>query len=304
MTSDPAPGRVDRIVGSLLGGAVGDAAGASYEGEQPPIVVDLDGHWFITDDTQLTLATCSAIVMAGEVSAESIAGEFARAFRTRTLVGLGASTYQALESLAAGGHWALVGRKGDRAAGNGAAMRAAPLAFLLDLDPHADRTLFRDVCRITHHNDEAYSGALAVALAVQAAWREQWKGGPGLISIVASRLPDSGVRDRLRELEGLGHTGSLDDAASRFGNSAWSVESVPVALLAAERLEDDEFSHWLQAVIELGGDTDSIASMAGQIVGCRLGVQRLPGDLVGRIPDLDSIRSLAMRFANHVLGNG
>jgi ADP-ribosyl-[dinitrogen reductase] hydrolase len=115
----------------------------------------------LTDDTQLTLATCDAIVQNGDVRPERIATEFTRAFRTGTLSGLGVSTYQALQSLAAGGHWALVGRKGDQAAGGGAAMRIAPLAFCLDLKVYRERQLLRDVCRITHHNDEAYVGALA-----------------------------------------------------------------------------------------------------------------------------------------------
>src|SRR5665213_3298616 len=100
---------------------------------QPPFTVDLTYAWSLTDDTQLTLATCEAIVAHGRVDPECIAAEFAREFRAGMLTGLGASTYQALESLAAGGHWALVGRKGDQAAGNGAAMRIAPLAFCLDL---------------------------------------------------------------------------------------------------------------------------------------------------------------------------
>jgi len=301
MSIQSAPYSIDRIVGCLVAGAIGDAAGAGFEGEQPPFVFDLDQHWFITDDTQLTLATCSAIVADRKVRPESIAAEFARAFQSRTLVGLGASTYQALEVLAAGGHWALAGRKGDRAAGNGAAMRAAPLAFSLNLAPHRDRTLFRDLCRITHHNDEAYAGALAVAFAIQAAWRAQWNGGPGLISFVAGHLPDSNVRDRLNELQHLSSGTSLREVSARFGNSAWVVESVPLALFAAEQLGEDDLAARLQAVIEIGGDTDTIASMAMQVTGCRFGIQRIPLDLITRLPDEGSIRTAATIFGNHVL---
>ena len=45
-------------------------------------------------------------------------------------------------------------------------MRIAPLAFFLDPEDAGDRQLIRDVCRITHHNEEAYVGALAVVTAV------------------------------------------------------------------------------------------------------------------------------------------
>jgi len=45
-------------------------------------------------------------------------------------------------------------------------MRIAPLAFVLDPLKARDRTIIRDVCRITHHNEESYVGTLAVVLAI------------------------------------------------------------------------------------------------------------------------------------------
>ena len=75
------------------------------------------------------------------------------------VTGLGSSTLKALRDLQAGAHWALSGARGEYAAGNGAAMRAAPLAFFLDPAVDADRTRLRDIARITHHHDEAYVGS-------------------------------------------------------------------------------------------------------------------------------------------------
>src|ERR1044071_6644137 len=118
----------------------------------------------------MTLATCEAISEIGSIDPAAIADSLTSWFKRGRLVGLGASTYKALSELSQGGHWALVGRKGEMAAGNGAAMRIAPLAFYLDATKRDSRTLIHDVCRITHHNEEAYAGALAVLLAVHAAW--------------------------------------------------------------------------------------------------------------------------------------
>jgi ADP-ribosylglycohydrolase len=255
----------------------------------------------LTDDTQLTLATCEAIVATGGVGPESIAAEMARAFRAGTLVGLGASTYQALELLAAGGHWALAGRTGDRAAGNGAAMRVAPLAFCLELGAYRERQLFRDVCRITHRNDEAYAGALAIALAIQSASLQRWSGGPGLIADVARQLPDSAVRDRLRELENLNPKTPLQDIGAQFGSSGYAVESVPLALFAAQQAHDSDFTVWLRGVIAVGGDTDTIASMAGQIAGCCLTIDRLPAALIARVPGIEQMREKIAAFAERVV---
>jgi len=59
-----------------------------------------------------------------------------------------------------GTHWPLSGRSGEYAAGNGAAMRIAPLAFFVDASTR--QQLIRDVCIITHKNDEAFVGCLAI----------------------------------------------------------------------------------------------------------------------------------------------
>lgn len=151
----------NRVRNCLLLGALGDAFGSRYEGQPRGCSSDWPpGN--ITDDTQMTVATCAAIVAAQKIDPAAIASEFATWHRQRRFSGLGSSTLKALTELAAGQHWALAGAKGERAAGNGAAMRIAPLAFCLNPFDDDDRRTIRDVCRITHHHDEAYLGALAI----------------------------------------------------------------------------------------------------------------------------------------------
>ena len=58
---------VDQFRGCLIGGAMGDALGNAYEGRPGPIPIDWDRPWRLSDDTQLTLATCEAIVDSGTV---------------------------------------------------------------------------------------------------------------------------------------------------------------------------------------------------------------------------------------------
>jgi len=95
-----------------------------------------------------------------------IAENLLRWFRARRIRRMGSSTLKALRDLDAGGHWVLVGRRGEHAAGNGAAMRIAPLAFCTDPSTSLGRQMIRGVCRITHHSEEAYVGALAVVLSI------------------------------------------------------------------------------------------------------------------------------------------
>lgn len=295
---------MDRVLGCILGGAIGDASGGAYENTQAPVEIDDSEDWELSDDTQLTIATCEAIIEAGgSVEPERIAARFAEWHKQDRVTGLGASTFKALTELVAGGHWALVGRKGERAAGNGAAMRIAPLAFCLNPVESQARQTIRDVSRITHHHEEAYAGALAVVIAVNAALNGQWDGRENLLPLVAKHLPDTSVKDRLSRLAELGNATPLMEIAERFGCSGYVVESVPLALCGADRVKRLGFKAMQTELISSGGDTDTIASMAGQVAGALIGATQLPNEMVCRLPDRQLIENVAKDFAKAVKAN-
>jgi ADP-ribosylglycohydrolase len=291
---------VERIIGCILGGAIGDAFAGPYEGATPPVTISHQLGWRLSDDTQLTLATCEAISHSQKVDPATISATFVRWYRNSLLTGLGASTSKALSELNVGGHWALVGRKGEMAAGNGAAMRIAPLAFCLDPLVPAERQIIRDVCRITHHSEEAYVGALAILMAIRVGYLGTWEGEPSLLRLITPSLPDSSVRDRLMELSEFGPGISMEDAATRFGSSGYVVESVPLALLGAQQISELGFKELLESIVRVGGDTDTIASMAGQVCGAMLGQAGLPIEMLKRLPSKDRIITIAETFANTI----
>jgi ADP-ribosylglycohydrolase len=188
---------------AILGCLIGDAIGSSVEGGQtiPPFAELVRHRHTVTDDTQLTLATCEAITAAQTIDPEAIAASMLRWCPRGQVTGLGSSTLKALNDLDAPG---FTGR--EPGGGNGAAIRIAPLAFVLDFRLPESRRTVRDVCRITHHSDEAYAGALTVGLAIL--------GQP------FSDLPDTNVRDQI-VAENHHHR------RGRFGNSDYVAESVP-----------------------------------------------------------------------------
>jgi ADP-ribosyl-[dinitrogen reductase] hydrolase len=271
--------RRDGILGCLLGGALGDAYGG----------IDERGRHCLSDDTQLTLATCESIADAGRVDPAHLASTFRRWFHDRRFTGLGSSTLKALRDLQAGAHWALSGARGEMAAGNGGAMRIAPLAFV----PGADRVVIRDVVRITHHSDEAYIGALAVVEAIQAAWPTTL---PDLLHAVAEDLPDSRVRDRLVCVAEVTRCAGLH-AVAALGTSGHVVDTVPLSLVAAWHMVGGSFSDVIDELTRLGGDVDTIASIAGQVAGWRLGARALPTALLHGLPERELVERIGDRFA-------
>ena len=290
----------NQIIGCIVGGAIGDGFGGAYEGKNLPITINKNYPWKISDDTQMTLATCEAIIKAGKVDPAIIAETFAEWFAASRFSGVGASTLKALSELAIGGHWALVGRKGEMAAGNGAAMRIAPLAFCLNPNDLKSRVTIRDVCRITHHNEEAYVGALAVLISIKLILDQERKGDENLIEKVIAHLPDSSVRDRLKIILDAGENSSIADIANKYGNSGYVVETVSLVLFAVEQIHKLGFEKLLEELISVGGDTDTIASIAGQILGTLIGYENLPSEMIARVPEFEVILSTATKFAETV----
>ena len=288
----------DRVLGCLFGGALGDAWGGPFEGSTGPVRFEIPARPVLSDDTQFTVATCESIIQHGGVAPERLASHFLSWFLRGRLRGMGSSTLKAMRDLAAGAHWALAGAHGEYAAGSGAAMRIAPLAFLLDPADPGDRTMIRDVCRITHHNDEAYVGALAVALALRSALTGRWSQPRSFLSEVIDQLPDSAVRDRVEEMHPLNLPPS--EVARRFGASGHVVDTVPLALVCAQSIAGQPLPVVLSEAIHAGGDTDTIASITGQLAGTVVGTAGVPHELFADINDFEEVARVAQDFAEFV----
>lgn len=283
------------ITGCLMGGTLGDAFGSRWEDRAPPTNDVLTSPGSVSDDTQLTIATCEALIKSGGVVPADVAACFTDWFRAGRLSGLGSSTLKALRDLKLGAHWALAGARGERAAGNGTAMRIAPLAFLLDPLVPADRLLLRDVCRITHHHDEAFCGAVAIATAIRLVCVEPTR-TEALCHIVSEKLPDSLVRDRLRELSL--ETGSPSDVGRRFGTTGYVVDSVPLAIYASQRVAGASFEAVLESILRAGGDSDTMGALTGQIAGAYLGRSGLPPAMVDAVSGMEWIEPVVAAFAH------
>ena len=279
--------KAERFEGCIIGGAIGDAFGSGYENEvkakedtyylfgKPEIK---EPTWQITDDTQLTLATIEAMIEADRISPESIAHQLLKYYKQRKIRGIGASTLKALQEINAGGHWSQVGRRGEYAAGNGAAMRIAPIAFKAEIT----NAEIRDICSITHNNDEAYVGAKSVIVAIRAILNGNWNGETNLMELIIEQIPDTRVRDRLIQIKDM----SLK-AIGQLGNDGYVVNSVPLAIAAANKVKAIGLEEMYVQLIEIGGDTDTNCSIAGQIAGTLIGRKELPNKLINKLKGLD-----------------
>jgi ADP-ribosylglycohydrolase len=276
--------------------------GSYYEGRSNIEKINVEVIHGITDDTQLTMATCESIIESGQVSAAGIAHHMLAWYGKGKLTGLGASTLKALRDLQVGAHWALSGRSGEYAAGNGAAMRIAPLAFFVN--PETDRTIIRDVCNITHKNDEAYVGCLAILYSLHYIITNKWLPGISLIELITPQLPDCSVRDNLLKLQ-ADPSLSIRGAGQLVGTSGHVIESVPFSIFSAGKIRESCFEDVLAEIILCGGDTDTNASIAGQIMGAFIGLSNFSRKVSGiftNIKECTSILETAHKLSGKLSG--
>jgi ADP-ribosylglycohydrolase len=304
----------DQLTGSILGQALGDALGFVVEAQPPEAAREYVDRWLragragerahaqfpfgqYTDDTQLSRELLRSFRECGRWDPAAFAARLAELFRERRDVGAGRGTRAAALRLLAGVPWHESGTPAPYA-GNGSAMRAGPLGLLLP-DRVAMTRAAREQSRITHLDPRCASGAVAIARAVAlAARREPVDPGPFLADIASSaEVDDVSVADAIRALEGWVsldpvsaarhvYDAGLDPAhLERWqGISAFITPSVLWSLYAFLRSPDD---YWetICVAIAVGGDTDTMAAMAGAISGARVGPSALPQALLSRLTD-------------------
>ncbi|CAL2103479.1 conserved protein of unknown function [Tenacibaculum sp. 190130A14a] len=283
--------KAERFDGCIIGGAIGDAWGSGFENqfEEEDDTFYLLGNpnvkkpnWGITDDTQLTLATIEAIIGSEKLTPNILVKQFIAYYKKRKISGIGASTLKSLKELSHGGHWSQAGRRGEYAAGNGAAMRIAPIAFKEEIN----NSEIRDICIITHNNDEAYIGAKSVVIAIREILNNNWNGETNLIELIINQIPDTRVRDRLIEIKDIQNLQEV----GLFGSDGYVVNSIPLAIAAANKVREIGIEQMYLQLIEIGGDTDTNCSIAGQIAGTLIGRKNIPEKLINKLKELQDYK--------------
>ncbi len=310
----------DRCLGCLLGGAVGDALGAPFEGLWSHSIPDEEtllagfaeyegypeGQY--TDDTQLTVATVRSILRSGGVSPPDVARSLAALWKTQSVIGPGGACTHAATTFLRTGDWTTCGAAVGQA-GNGAAMRTAVLGLFFHDKPEQLPEAAADVSRITHHDPRSVAGGVAVAKAAQrfasgssaepedfcrhvaetvapldTTFAELVRGLPDLV-----RRPPA---DALPAIAGAGM------ARPEFDAPIITPFVIPTVLAAFWCLlhHPDSWPRAVATAVRLGGDVDTLGAIVGALSGVRLGHEAIPSHLRETVRDADLLRRLALRL--------
>lgn len=199
--------------------------------------------------------------------------------------------------------------QGSRA-GNGAAMRCAPIAIRWGDDPAALGRNSVLSAVPTHRDRRCGWTCVLLNLAAAAALRGE--------SITADELLDAGVdgvRATLPELEPFGCEARAPESvraavrrASQAGLDQLDIdgESMGYTLLALQvgliqYWCAPDFEQGLRSVVEAGGDTDTNGAVVGALLGVRFGAEAIPDRWRRRVAEIRAGRTPMESYADRLL---
>jgi ADP-ribosyl-[dinitrogen reductase] hydrolase len=314
----------DRFRGMILGTAVGDAVGLPAEGISKSRARRMfTGPWrhrlvlnrgMISDDTEHTIFVVQCLLAHAE-SSDQFMRRLAMCLRWWLLslpAGIGLATGRAILKLCLGFS---PRNSGVFSAGNGPAMRVAPLGAFFANDPARIDELTELCTRITHTDPKAAIAAKAIAQTAGWIVRTNHEERPDLsdfVRVLSSVSEDRAWRGLVSRIEtackdGLSVEEFADSLGLSNGISGYIYHTVPVVLFAW-------YAHWgnyeetLTAIWECGGDTDTTGAIVGALAGLTVGERGIPSAWIDGIADwprsTSKMRSMADALAAKSLGEG
>jgi ADP-ribosyl-[dinitrogen reductase] hydrolase len=280
----------DRIGGCAVGAAVGDSIALPYEGLSARRAaafrkgIDLEhtlvlGRGMVSDDTDHLVFTMQSLITA---QGNHQRFHSALAWRLRWWLaclpaGIGFATLRAIIKL-----W-LGAKRGVYSAGNGPCMRAPIIGAALNGDAQQRESMVRIATELTHTDPQALAAANALANVAALIVSSSSGTKPSVESLIRL-LRASSQDERWQSSVGLIEQCLQSDdaikvAEQRFGTvagiSGYVLHSAPFAIIAWYTCFGD-YRSTIEAVVGAGGDTDSVAAMAGALAGATVGVQGIP----------------------------
>ncbi len=322
---------LDRTLGCLLGGAVGDAMGYAVEFHRWPQIkarfgaagiaepVVNDGKINVSDDTQMTLFTLEGLVRSrpaverhdidaiiGNIRLAYLdwlhtqgedtgnrkpAGRIAKDSRLRRQMAPGTTCLSALRN---GGNGSIENPLND-SKGCGGVMRVAPIGLLAGWTPVEAAELAARAAALTHGHCSGYlsAGAMAAILRLTLDGMELAEAAQQARAILSDR---KGAGDTVAGIDAAlaasrGGAPNHRETIGSLGDGGWFGDDA-LAIGLYSSLAGRSFPQVLSIAANHNGDSDSTASIAGQLYGASHGIADLPNAWIRRLDVLDILLGL------------
>lgn len=309
------PSAHDRIVGGILGTLVGDALGVPVEFQEratldrdPVVGMRSGGTWnqpagTWSDDGAMCLVTADVLCHLGW-DLENLMIGFDRWLYSALwtarggVFDIGHRTRSSIERFRAGEPAGRCGGDQESDNGNGSLMRALPVSCWLHRSPSARRIrLAGDASALTHAHPRS-----RWCCAWHAAWCDAVLAGGETSAAAAAAnaqiaplLPPAERAALARILDGR----LLGAPRQAIASGGYVVHTLEAAVWCLLRYVG--FAETVLAAVNLGGDTDTTAAVAGGMAGLRGGAAAIPAGWLAALPRHEEVTALAHHFADACL---
>ena len=265
----------------MFGAYLGDMIGAPYEFDRgnktkefPLFSADSE----FTDDSVMTAAVAEALLEGEGLGPEEVKPLLVESMhrwgRRYPYAGYGGRfSYWLREN----------GSKPYGSYGNGSAMRVSAAGWLYP-DLETTRAMARATAEVTHNHPEGVKGAESVAAA---------------IFLARTGHSKEEIRDYVTREFGYDLSRTCDEIRPGYHHVETCQETVPEAFAAF--LEGKDFEDVIRTGVSLGGDTDTLACIAGSMAEAFYGVpQKLKEACIRRLPE--DLLGVALRLEQRVKG--
>ncbi|MGQ9459711.1 MAG: ADP-ribosylglycohydrolase family protein [Candidatus Bathyarchaeaceae archaeon] len=290
-----------KFIGCLVGSAIGDALGSSFEGSwfSEATIESFSGRW--TDDTHMMIGVAESLIENEGFDGSHMAQTFIKNYELEPWRGYASGPPQIFKWIKSGVAWNEASKRlfgGSGSYGNGAAMRVAPVGLFYHNDLEQLRAVAYGQSQITHSHELGMEGALLQAYAVALATKADPSFGldpSAFLKKLRAFTRNEVYRQKLeRAWKLLGETNKVV-IVRELGNGIEAHNSVPAAIYSFLR-HPNSFEECVLYAISLGGDTDTIGAMAGAISGAYHGVEAIPERWRSRLEARDYIEKLAEKL--------
>lgn len=290
---------------AIMGLVVGDALGVPFEFRQRDTFKATDmigfgtynqppGTW--SDDSSMTIATVESLCRIGEIDTEDIMMNFsswlfcAKFTPHRAVFDVGGTTRKAIHKFIYGHAIERCGCTSENDNGNGSLMRVLPLAFL--------NCSLGDVAKVSSLTHGHVISINACDIYVSIA--QGLIAGQGIREAIADRVRREYYLhekfNRLKALERL--------RRDEIRSTGFVVDTLEAALWCL--LKTDNYRDCVLMAVNLGGDTDTIAAVAGGLAGIIYGIggnNGIPEEWIDQIVKHDEIKELCKTFESRFCAN-
>lgn len=227
----------------MLGAIAGDIIGSPFEyvhHKDYGFQLLSEGSFF-TDDTVMTLATAQWLMESESLSSKDLINSMLRLGRQYPNCGYGPRFLNWLWS---------DNPLPNNSFGNGSAMRVSPVGLYAHSLQEALELAYI-TAEVSHNHPEGIKGAQAVACAIY---------------LVKNGYSKSQVREIIHVLFGYNLSSTIEEIRPTYRGSATCQGSVPESIIAF--LDGNDFEDVIRLAVSLGGDTDTMACIAGSIAAC------------------------------------